>query len=112
MSQESIVLVFHLFMGGLGILGSIFWKQLSQAFGQRPMSESFTNPRFQRSAQIREFLGRLFLAVFGMAWLAQGLGNWLFPTEAANLILWILVGISGAIFLGIVGVIVFYWRGE
>jgi hypothetical protein len=60
-------------------------KQLLRLIGLRPLSEVFTTPRFQRSARITEKLGLLFLVIFGIGLLFQGVGTSLLPGEITHL---------------------------
>jgi cation transporter-like permease len=113
MFQESTVQAIRLFpliMGGLAILLGLFGNRLSLAFGLKPMSERFTNPRFQRSAKVTELLGRLLLVVIGAGFLVEGAGRWLFSAEVVGILSTVLLVSSLLIPLVIIVVVIVHWR--
>lgn len=114
MFQESAVQAVRLFpliIGVLVILLGLFGNRLSLAFGLRPMSERFTNPRFQQSAKTTELLGRLLLVVLAVAFLVEGIGRLLFSAETVIILSMILLVSSLLILLIMVGVVVVNWKG-
>jgi hypothetical protein len=80
--------------------------------GLKPSSEVFTSPRFQRSAKITEKLGRLFLVVFGVGFLVQGVGSLFLPNEATLTVAIATVGLSGLIVLAMFGVVLANWKAK
>lgn len=113
MLQESTgqaIRLFPLIIGVLTILLGLFGNRLSLAFGLRPMSEGFTNPRFQRSAKVTELLGRLLLVVIGASFLVEGVGPWLFSAEVVGVLSTVLLVSSILILLVIIGVVIVHWR--
>jgi cation transporter-like permease len=113
MLQESTgqaIRLFPLIIGGLAVLLGLFGNRLSLAFGLRPMSEGFANPRFQRSAKATELLGRVLLVVIGAGFLVEGAGRWLFSAEVVSLLSTVVLVSSLLIPLVIIGVVVVHWR--
>jgi hypothetical protein len=97
--------IFPTLLGVSCILLALLNKQLLRLIGLRPLSEVFTTPRFQRSARITEKLGRLFLVIFGIGLLFQGVGTGLLPGGVTYLISIAVLGVSGLILLAMFGVI-------
>jgi hypothetical protein len=97
-------------MGGLTILLALLNRQLLRFIGLKPLSEVFTTPRFQRSAKITEKLGQLFLVVFGVGFLVQGVGPLFLPNEATLAVAIATAGLSGLIVLAMIGVVLANWK--
>jgi hypothetical protein len=97
--------IFPTLLGVLCILLALLNRQLLRWIGLKPLSEVFTTPRFQRSARITEKLGRLFLMIFGIGLLFQGVGPSLLPGGVAYLISIVVLGLSALILLAMIGVI-------
>jgi hypothetical protein len=97
--------IFPTLLGVLCILLALLNQQLLRWIGLRPLSEVFTTPRFQRSARITEKLGRLFLVIFGIGLLFQGVGPGLLPGGVSYLISIVVLGLSALILLTMIGVI-------
>lgn len=97
-------------IGVLIILLALFNKQLLQWMKIRPMSEVFTNPGFQRSAKITEKLGQLFLGVFGLGFLVQGVGARFLSSRATYLVSISVLGASGLIVLAMFIVVLANWK--
>jgi hypothetical protein len=97
--------IFPTLLGVLCILLALLNRQLLRWIGLKPLSEVFTTPRFQRSARIIEKLGRLFLMIFGIGLLFQGVGPSLLPGGVAYLISIVVLGLSALILLAMIGVI-------
>jgi len=76
------------------------------------MSEVFTNPNFQRSARITEKLGRLFLVVFGVGSLVQGVGTQFLSSEVTYTVLITVSGLSGLIILAMFIVVLANWKAK
>jgi hypothetical protein len=111
-SNDQTIVIFPLFIGGLAILLALLNKQLLRFIGLKPSSEVFTSPRFQRSAKITEKLGRLFLVVFGVGFLVQGVGPLVLPNEATLAVAIATVGLSGLIVLAMFGVVLANWKAK
>ena len=100
------------FIGVLLILLAIYSKPLLFRMGIKPRSEVFTNPDFQRSAKVTEKLGRLFLVVFGVGFLVQGIGIQFLSSEVTYTISIIVGGLSGLIILVMFGVTLANWKAK
>jgi len=111
-SNDQAIAIFPLFMGSLAILLALLNRQLLRFIGLKPLSEVFTTPRFQRSAKITEILGRLFLLVFGLGFLVQGVGPRFLSSEAIYTISIIILGISGLIIIALFGVVLANWKAR
>lgn len=111
-SNDQAIAIFPLFMGSLAILLALFNRQLLRIIGLKPLSEVFTTPRFQRSAKITEILGRLFLLVFGLGFLVQGIGTRFLSSEAINTASITLLGLSGLIIIAAFGVVLANWKAR
>ena len=111
-SNEQTIAIFPLLMGSLAILLALFNRQLLRFIKIKPLSEVFTNPRFQRSAKITEKLAQLFLVVFGISFLVQGIGPRFLSSEATYIVSIIVLGLSGLIILAAVGVVLANWKAE
>jgi hypothetical protein len=105
-------MIFFSFIGFLFILLALLNKQLLRWMGIKPMSEVFTNPNFQRSAKLTEKLGRLFLAVFGVGFLVQGIGAQFLSIEGIYTVSIIVAGASGLILLVMFGVTLANWKAK
>jgi len=110
MPNNHLIMIFLSFIGLLIILLELLNKQLLRWIGIRPMSEVFTNPKFQRSARITEKLGRLFLVVFGIGFLVQGVGTQFLSNEVTYIVSITVSGLSGLIILAIFIVVLANWR--
>lgn len=110
-SPETIIRVFQLIIGSLAILAAIFNRPLFRLMGLKPLSEVYTTPRFQQSARLTDRLGRLLLAVIGIAFLIQGVGAQFLSGEAIKNIAIALGALSGLIIVMMVAVVLRNWRG-
>ncbi|GAB4546849.1 MAG: hypothetical protein Kow0063_41370 [Anaerolineae bacterium] len=108
--NEPMIKVFPLLIGVVAIVLALLDKQLLHLSGLKPLSEAFTSPRFQKSAKITEKLGRVFLAVFGIGFLVQGVGPLLLPGEVSSVISLVVLGLSALIVLAVIGVHLAYWK--
>jgi hypothetical protein len=108
-NNPPITIVFSA-IGILIILLSLLNKQLLRWMKIRPMSEVFTNPNFQRSAKITEKLGQLFVVVFGLSFLVQGVGTQLLSSELTYTVSMIVLGVSGLIILAMFIVVLANWK--
>jgi hypothetical protein len=99
-------------MGSLVILLALLNKQLLRFIGLKPLSEVFTTPRFQRSAKITEKLGRLFLVVFGVGSLIQGIGPLFLPNKVTLGVAIATVGLLVLILLATFGVTLANWKAK
>ena len=104
-SNDQMIVIFPLFIGSLAILFALLNRQLLRFIGLKPLSEVFTTPRFQRSAKITEKLGRLFLLVFGVGSLVQGVGPLFLPNKAILGVAIATVGLIVLILLAMFGVV-------
>jgi hypothetical protein len=103
-------MIFLSFIGFLFILLALLNKQLLRWIGIKPMSEVFTNPNFQRSAKITEKLGQLFLVVFGVGFLVQGVGPRFLSSEVTYTVSLTILGLSGLIILAMFIVVLANWK--
>ena len=92
-------------IGGIAILLALWNKPLLRWIRLKPLSEVFTTPRFRRSARITQWLGRLFLAIFGIGFLVQGIGARYLPDDLTSAVSLAVLGLAGLILLAMVGVI-------
>ena len=112
MPNTHLMMIFLSFIGFLFILLALLNKPLLRWMGFKPLSEVFTNPNFQRSAKITEKLGRLFLAVFGVGLLVQGIGTQFLSSEITYTVSIIVAGASGLIILVMFGVTLANWKAK
>ena len=112
MPNNNLIMIFLSFIGFLFILLALLNKQILRWLGIKPMSEVFTNPNFQRSAKLTEKLGRLFLAVFGIGFLVQGIGTQFLSSEGIYTVSIIVAGASGLILLVMFGVTLANWKAK
>ena len=106
------VAVFPLLVGGVLILFALLNRPLLRLLKMKPMSEVFTNPRFQRSARISEELARLVLAVLGVSYLVQGLGPLFLSSAVVQSTAWVLLGLAGVVLLVGIGVNLLHWKAR
>ena len=109
-SSDQMIRIAPVIIGGLAILLALWNKQLLRFIGLRPVSEVFTTPRFQRSARINEKLGRLFLVIFGLGFLIQGVGTQFLSGEVTYAVSIAVLGLSGLIMLVMFGVTLAHWK--
>ena len=112
MPNNHPIMIIYSFIGFLIILVALLNKQLLRWIGIKSMSEVFTNPRFQYSARITEKLGRLFLVVFGIGFLVQGLGTQFLSSKVTYIISITILGLSGLIILAMFGVVLANWKAK
>jgi hypothetical protein len=105
-------MIFLSFIGFLFILLALLNKQILRRIGIKPMSEVFTNPNFQRSAKITEKLGQLFLVVFGVGFLVQGIGSQFLSSAATYTVSITVAGLSGLIILAMFIVVLANWKAK
>jgi hypothetical protein len=110
MPNNPPITIVLLAIGILIILLALLNKQLLRWMKIRPMSEVFTNPNFQRSAKITEKLGQLFLVVFGISFLVQGVGTQFLSSELTYTVSMIVLGASGLIILAMFIVVLANWK--
>ena len=108
--SDQTIRVFPLIIGSLAILLALLNKQLLHFVKLRPLSEVFTTLRLQRSARITEKLGRLFLVMFGIGFLMEGVGTQFLSGEVAFAASIAVLGLSGLILLAIFGVVLAHWK--
>jgi hypothetical protein len=104
--------IFPTILGSFVILLALFNRQLLQFIMIKPLSEVFTTPRLQRSAKVTEKLGVLFLAIFGIGFLVQGIGPQFLSNKETHTISITILGLSGLIFLVAVGVVLANWKAK
>ena len=112
MPNNHLIMILLSCIGFLFILLALLNKQLLHWIGIKPTSEVFTNPNFQRSARITEKLGRLFLAVFGVGFLVQGVGPQFLSSELTYIASISVEGLSGLIILAMVIVVLANWKAK
>jgi hypothetical protein len=112
MPNNHLIIIFLSSIGFLIILLALLNKQLLRWMGIKPMSEVFTNPKFQHSAKITEILGRLFLVVFGVSFLVQGIGTRFLSRETTYMVSITVAGLSGLIVLAMFIVVLANWRAK
>jgi hypothetical protein len=105
-------MIFLSSIGFLIILLALLNKKLLRWMGMKPMSEVFTNPRFQRSAKITEKLGQIFLVVFGVSFLVQGVGSQFLSSEVIYTVAITVLGLSGLIILAMFIVVLANWKAK
>jgi hypothetical protein len=112
MTSNPLVMIIYSAIGILIILVALFNKQLLRWIKIRPMSEVFTNLKFQRSAKITEILAQIFLVVFGISFLFQGVGARFLSGETTYTISVIILGMSGLIVLTMFIVVLANWKAK
>jgi hypothetical protein len=112
MPNNNLIIIFLSSIGFLIILLALLNKRLLRWMGIKPMSEVFTNPKFQRSAKITGALGRLFLVVFGVSFLVQGIGTRFLSSETTYIVSITVAGLSGLIILAMFIVVLANWRAK
>ena len=112
MPNNYLIMILFSIIGFLFILLALVNKQILHWMGIKPMSEVFTNPNFQRSAKITEKLGRLFLVVFGVGFLVQGIGTQFQSSEGTYTVSIIMAAASGLILLVMFGVTLANWKAK
>jgi protein-S-isoprenylcysteine O-methyltransferase Ste14 len=110
MPNNPLVMIVLSAIGILIILLALFNKPLLRWMKIKPMSEVFSNPKFQRSAKITEKLGQLFLVLFGISFLVQGMGARFLSGELAYTISVIVLGASGMIIFTMFIVVLANWK--
>jgi hypothetical protein len=110
MPNHLLVTIFLSIIGFLIILLAVFNQQLLRLVKMKPMSEVFTNPKFQQSAKITGMLGQLFLVVFGISFLVQGVGAQFLSSQATYVVSLIVLGTSGLIILAMFIVVLANWK--
>jgi hypothetical protein len=109
-SNDQTIAIFPLFIGSLAILLALLNRLLLRIVGLKPLSEVFTTSRFQHSAKITEILGRLFLLVFGLGFIVQGIGTRFLSSEVIYTVSIIILGLSGLIIIAMFGVVLANWK--
>jgi len=112
MPNNHTIMILLSSIGILFILLALLNKQLLRWIGIKPMSEVFTNPNFQRSARITEKLGRLFLVVFGVGYIVQGVGPLFLSSEVTYRVSITVAGLSGLIILAMFIVVLANWKAK
>ena len=112
MPNNHTIMILLSSIGILFILLALLNKQLLRWIGIKPMSEVFTNPNFQRSARITEKLGRLFLVVFGVGYIVQGVGPQFLSSEVTYIVSITVSGLSGLIILAMFIVVLAHWKAK
>jgi hypothetical protein len=112
MPNNHPIMILYSLIGVLIILAALLNKQLLRWIGIKSMSEVFTNPKFQRSARITEKLGRLYLVVFGIGFLVQGLGTQFLSSDVTYTISITILGLSCLRRLAMFGVVLANWKAK
>jgi hypothetical protein len=109
---EPMIKIFPLFIGIFAIVLTIMSKQLLRLVGLKPMSEVLTNPRFQKSAEVTEKLGRVFLILFGISFIVEGLGPRFLPVEVSSVAPLVILGFCLLIVMAVIVVNLVHWKAE
>ena len=112
MTNNPLIMIIYSVIGILIILLALFNKQLLRWIKMRPMSEMFTNPKFQRSAKITEIFAQVFLVLFGISFLFQGIGARFLSGETTYTVSVIILGMSGLIVLTMFIVVLANWKAK
>ena len=112
MPNKLLIMIFLSSIGFLIILLAFLNKQLLRWIGIKPMSQVFTNPKFQRSARITEKLVQLILVVFGVSFLVQGFGTQFLSSEVTYTFSIVILGLSGLIILAMFIVVFANWKAK
>lgn len=102
---------FWLIVGIVIILSGIFNRQMLRLLGFKPMSEVFNTPNLKHSSRIVERIGRWLVITLGVSFLVQGLGGTL-PDDINYKISFSLLGLSGLMFLAILGITIANWKAR
>jgi hypothetical protein len=100
-----------LILGTVVILAGIFNRQMLRLLGLKPTSEVITTPTLKYSSRTIEQIGRWLLVSLGVSFLVLGLDGAL-PDNISRTILFLLVGLSGLLFLAIVGITIATWKAK
>ena len=100
-----------LILGTVMVLLGIFNKQFLRLLGLKPMSEVLTVANLKRSSRAIEQIGRWLVITLGLSFFVQGLGGTL-PNEVSNKIFFSLLGLTGAMFLVIIGITIANWKAK
>ncbi len=112
MTNNPLVMIIYSAIGILIILAALFNKRLLRWIKMRPMSEMFSTPKFQRSAKITEILAQIFLVVFGVSFLFQGVGARFLSSETTYTVSVVILGMSGLIVLTMFIVVLANWKAK
>jgi hypothetical protein len=100
-----------LILGVVLLLAGIFNKQMLRRLGFKPVSEIMTTPNLKYSSKIVEQLGRWFAITLGVSFLVLGLGGVL-PGKISQIISFFLLGLSGLMFLAMIGISIVNWKAR
>lgn len=90
-------------IGVLAIALALGHRWLLRFLKLTPLSEVFRTPRYRRSARITESLGRLFLVLFGVGFLIQGIGTVVLPPGTVQIASMAVLALSTFILLIVIG---------
>jgi hypothetical protein len=107
---DPIDIVLPILLGMAFMLLGWFSLPLQRRIGIRPPSEVYTIARLRRSARITEQLGRLFLGVFGIFIIVQGVGPRLWSPKTTYAVSIGVMGLAGLIVISAMGVILAHWK--
>jgi hypothetical protein len=102
---------FWLIVGTVTILLGIFNRQISRLLGLKPMSELLTIANLKHSSRMIEQMGQWLVITLGVSFFVQGLGETL-PNKISNRISFSLLGLSGLLFLAIIGITIANWKAK
>jgi hypothetical protein len=102
---------FWLILGVVTILMGIFNRQMLRLVGFKPMSEVITTSNLKRSSSTIEQIGRWLVITLGVSFLVLGLGEAL-PKNISHNISFSLLGLSGLMFLAIIGITIANWKAK
>lgn len=107
---DQTIVLFPLLIGVLAILFAVFNTRLLPFMRLRPMSETLTIPRLQRSAQINEQLGRMFLLLIGISFLIQAFGPLFMSADLTFMLAVAALVLAGLVALMMVGIALANWK--
>lgn len=102
---------FWFILGTVMILLGIFNEQMARILGLKPMSEVLTVASLKHSSKTIEQIGRWLVVTLGLVFLVQGLGGAL-PGDISNMISIALLGLSGLMFLAMIGITIANWKAK
>ena len=100
-----------LMLGSVLVLAGIFNKQMMRWLGINPMSEIITSSNLKKSSKMVEQFGRWLVITLGLSFLVIGLGGVL-PDHVSDFISFLLLGLSGLLFLAMIGISIATWRAK
>lgn len=94
------------------ILGAIFYNQINHALGLRRAAENFQTPRFRRSVEARESIGRFSLLILGANFGIMAIGPKLVPFAVVKAIQSASIVLLFLLILAMIVITVINWYGN